>query len=430
MSGTDYGRRTTEYRAKRRDYGLRTTDDRAKRPEYGVRSTDDRAKRPDSAVLADRATTWRSAYVHIPFCARRCPYCDFAVVAADEPGGGEIERYVDALVAEIGMEPGPFPVNAVNLGGGTPTRVPPSHLGRILDEIDARLGIADNAEISVEANPEDWTDERARELRSIGFNRVSFGVQSLDPLVLHALGRSHSPEEATHAIISARSGGFDTVSVDLIYGTPEESDASWRRTVGGVLALEPNHLSAYALTVEGGTALSRSISAGAPAPDPDQQADRFEYVHAAAGEAGLIRYEVSNWAGVGHACRYNLSTWMMGEYAAFGTGAHDHRFGLRSRNIRRLDAYLARIDAGERARSGSERLNAFESERERFMVGLRLAAGVEPGRVGGPFLASEEGTRLAGAGIVGLRDRRVVVLRPLLTDLVARSVLSVSPDDC
>jgi oxygen-independent coproporphyrinogen-3 oxidase len=381
-------------------------------------------------VLADRAATWRSVYVHIPFCARRCPYCDFAVVAADEPGGGEIERYVDALVAEIGMEPGPFPVDAVNLGGGTPTRVPPSHLGRILDEIDARLGIADNAEISVEANPEDWTDERARELRSIGFNRVSFGVQSLDPLVLNALGRSHSPEEATHAIVSARSGGFDTVSVDLIYGTPEESDASWRRTVGGVLALEPNHLSAYALTVEGGTALSRSIDAGAPAPDPDEQADRFEHVHAAAGEAGLIRYEVSNWAGVGHACRYNLSTWMMGEYAAFGTGAHDHRFGLRSRNIRRLDAYLARIDAGERARSGSERLNAFESERERFMVGLRLAAGVEPGGVGGPFLASEEGTRLVGAEIVGLRDSRVVVLRPLLTDLVARSVLSVSPDDC
>jgi hypothetical protein len=139
---------------------------------------------------------------------------------------------------------------------------------------------------------------------------------------------------------------------------------------------------------------------------------------------------VSNWAEAGHACRYNLSTWMMGEYAAFGTGAHDHRFGVRSRNIRRLDAYLARIDAGERARSGSERLDAFESERQRFMVGLRLVCGVEPGSVGGPFLDSVQGRRLAGAGVVGLRDGRVVVLRPLLTDLVARSVLSVSPDDC
>ena len=352
------------------------------------------------------------------------------MVAADEPGGGDIDRYVEALVTEIGMEPGPFPLDAVNFGGGTPTRVEPAHLGRILDVLDVRLGIIDGAEISIEANPEDWSKERALELRNVGFNRVSFGVQSLDPVVLHALGRTHSPGQATNAVVTAGSAGFETVSVDLIYGTPEESDASWRRSVDGVLALEPNHLSAYALTVEGGTALSRSINAGAPPPDPDEQADRFEYVDGAAGEAGFIRYEVSNWARPGHACRYNLSTWMMGEYAAFGTGAHDHRFGARSRNIRHLDAYMARIDAGERARSGSERLDSFESERERFVVGLRLATGVEQGSIGGPFLASEQGRRLTDAGVVGARDGRVVVLRPLLTDLVARSVLSVSPGDC
>ncbi len=351
-------------------------------------------------------------------------------MAADEPGGGEIGRYVDAVVAEVGMEPGPFAVDAVNFGGGTPTRVPRSQLGRILDAIDGLLGITSGAEISIEANPEDWTDDFARELRAIGFNRVSFGVQSLDPGVLYALGRVHSPEQATAAVVIAKSAGFDTVSVDLIYGTPEESEASWRGSVDGVLALEPNHLSAYALTVEGGTALSRSVIAGAPGPDPDLQADRFEYLEAGAGAAGLTRYEVSNWARAGHTCRYNLSTWMMGEYAAFGTGAHDHRFGVRSRNIRRFDAYLAQIDAGERARSGSERLDAFESERERFMVGLRLAVGVENGSIGGPFLASDQGRRLADTGVVGVRNGRVVVLKPLLTDLVARSVLSVSADDC
>ena len=398
--------------------------------EYGVGNTDYEPERPDSAALAEAASSWRSAYVHIPFCARRCPYCDFAVVAADEPGGGEVGRYVDAVVSEVGMEPRPFPVDAVNFGGGTPTRISPSHLDRLLEEIDARLGIASGAEISIEANPEDWTYDCAGELRRVGFNRVSFGVQSLDPGVLRRLGRAHSPDQATRAILAANEAGFETVSVDLIYGTPGESDMSWRRSVDRVLALEPSHLSAYALTVEGGTAFSRSIMAGAPAPDPDQQADRFEYMDDAAAEAGLIRYEVSNWAREGHHCRYNLSTWAMGEFAAFGTGAHDHRFGVRSRNIRRLDAYLARIESGERARSGSEELDSFESERERFVVGLRLAAGVALGSIGGPFLASEGGRRLIDAGVVELRDGRVAVLRPLLTDLVARSVLSVSLDDC
>ena len=185
-----------------------------------------------------------------------------------------------------------------------------------------------------------------------------------------------------------------------------------------------------ALTVEGGTALSRAILDGAPAPDPDEQADRFEYVADAAADAGLIRYEVSNWAGAGHACRYNLSTWMMGEYVAFGTGAHDHRDGIRARNIRRLDAYLNRIEGGERPRSGSEELDAFESERERFMVGLRLAAGVDVGRIGRSFLATSDGRRLTEAGVIGTAGNRVVVHTPLLTDLVARSVLSVSADDC
>ncbi len=385
---------------------------------------------PNSPELAAAAAGWQSGYVHVPFCARRCPYCDFAVVAADEAGGGETDRYVDALAVEIGMESGPFRLDAVNVGGGTPTRLQPAHLGRILEALDTRFGIADGAEVSIEANPEDWTDDLARTLRSIGYNRVSFGVQSLDPAVLGALGRAHSPEQARDAVRVARSAGFTTINVDLIYGTPEESDASWSCSVDGVLDLEPEHLSAYALTVEGGTGLSRAVLAGAPAPDPDQQADRFEYVAAAAEAAGLVRYEVSNWAGSGHACRYNLSTWMMGEYVAFGTGAHDHRNGIRGRNIRRLDAYLAHVDGDDRPRSGGERLNAFETERERFMVGLRLAAGVESGTIGGPFLASAEGTRLVEAGVIGTSAGRVVVLKPLLTDLVARSVLSVSADDC
>lgn len=387
------------------------------------------AERPDSPALAKRAAGWRSAYVHIPFCARRCPYCDFAVVAADEAGGGETDRYVDALVAEIGLERAPFPVDAVNFGGGTPSRLAPAAFARILEAIGDRLGIEDGAEISLEANPEDWNTQRARDLGSLGFNRVSFGAQSFDPVVLRSLARVHTPEQVEAAVDAARSAGFTTVSLDLIYGTPSESDVSWRNTVDRTIGLAIDHLSAYALTVEGGTELSRAVLAGAPAPDPDQQADRFDYLSAVAG-AGMVRYEVSNWARPGHACRYNLSTWMMGEYAAFGTGAHDHRAGTRSRNVRRLDAYLKRVEAGERPRSGSETLDAFESERDRFMVGLRLAAGVEAGSVGEAFMASDDGRRLADAGVVDRRHRRVVVVAPLFTDRVARSVLSVTPGDC
>jgi oxygen-independent coproporphyrinogen-3 oxidase len=385
---------------------------------------------PDAVEVADLAASWRSVYVHVPFCARRCPYCDFAVVAADEAGGGDTARYVDALIAEMDLERTRFPLDAINVGGGTPTRLSVPQLVRIVGAIETRFGVAPDAEVSIEANPEDWSKEYAADLRRIGFNRVSFGVQSFDPVVLRALGRVHSPERAARAVADARSAGFRTVNIDLIYGTPVESGRSWAATVETAISLEPDHLSAYALTVEGGTDLSRLVLAGAPAPDPDVQADRYEHLDRAAGNAGLARYEVSNWAGPGHECRYNLSTWMMGEFAAFGTGAHDHIGGTRSRNIRRLDAYLEHVERGERPRSGSEHLDGFERERERFMVGLRLVAGVAPGAIGAAFLASEQGRRLTEARVIDVVGDRVIVRRPLLTDLVARSGLSVSPDDC
>lgn len=390
----------------------------------------DRPVSPDSVALAAQASSWRSAYVHVPFCARRCPYCDFAVVAAGEPGAEETGRYVDALIGEIGLESGPFPIGAVNFGGGTPTGLDPHDLERILIALRNRFGLASDAEVSIEANPEDWSPRYAAALREAGFNRVSFGVQSFDPEVLAYLGRRHSPDQAERAVTVARSAGFDTINIDLIYGAPVETDPSWASTVDRALTLGPEHLSAYALTVEGGTELSRSVRDGAPAPDGDVQADRWESLAAAASSIGLVRYEISNWATPGHACRYNLSTWAMGEFVAFGTGAHDHRDGTRARNVRRLDAYVERVERGERPRSGSEHLDGFERKRERFMVGLRLAAGVEAGSVGTAFLESAEGRRLLDARVIESIDGRVRVGRPLLTDLVARSVLSVSEEDC
>jgi oxygen-independent coproporphyrinogen-3 oxidase len=389
------------------------------------------APSPDAPDVADEAASLRSAYVHIPFCARRCPYCDFAVVTPGEGGDdAAVARYVAAVLAEAEMEDPWGPLDAVNLGGGTPSRLEPDALRSVLDALEDRFGFVAGAEVSLEANPEDVSDRLAEGLVAAGFTRISLGVQSFDPAVLAALGRAHTPDAATAATSSAKRSGFDSVNIDLIFGTVGESMGSWRRTVERALELEPDHLSAYGLTVEPGTALSRSIKTGAPAPDPDDQADKYEHLEEAAAAAGLVRYEISNYAKPGHHCRYNLGTWAAGEYLGFGLGAHDHRNGTRHRNLRRLDAYLQRVEAGTRPRAGSERLDGFAADRERLMLGLRRAAGAAPGDSGRCLLESPAGRRLLEAGVIAAHGSRLVVDRPLLTDEVNRALLSVSPGDC
>jgi oxygen-independent coproporphyrinogen-3 oxidase len=182
------------------------------------------------------------------------------------------------------------------------------------------------------------------------------------------------------------------------------------------------HLSAYALTVERGTALSRAVAAGAAAPDPDVQADAYDHLEAAAPAAGLVRYEVSNWARPGHACVYNLATWAQGEYLGFGLGAHSHRDGTRRRNVRRLDVYLERVERGERPEAGRERLTSAGREQERLFLGLRRAAGAVSGEAGSALLATAGGRRLVASGVIEEREGRLRVLRPLLTDAVLREI--------
>jgi oxygen-independent coproporphyrinogen-3 oxidase len=381
---------------------------------------------PDSVELAETASHWKSAYVHIPFCRRRCPYCDFAVVTPEEGGNPyDITRYVQALIAEIGMEPFWPALDAVNLGGGTPSSVPVSALEAVLDSLRRRFGLAPDAEISLEANPEDWEGEYAEQVRAAGFGRVSLGVQSFDAGVLAALGRWHAPEDGADAVRIAQAVGFESVSLDLIFGTPGETLDSWRSTVERALALQPDHLSAYSLTVERGTELSRRVLAGDPAPDPDDLADKYEFVAAAAVAAGMVRYEVSNWARPGHHCRYNLSTWGRGEYVAFGLGAHGHRRGIRRRNVRRLDVYLDRVARGERPEAGSDVVAGWPAEQERLMLGLRRTAGVESGEAGTALMDSAAGRRLAALGLVEVIDGRLRVADPLLTDAVVREVLAL-----
>jgi putative oxygen-independent coproporphyrinogen III oxidase len=370
----------------------------------------------------DRHAGSAAAYVHIPFCSAVCPYCDFAVVAGADD---RIGRYVDAVLAEISMSPRWRRLDSVYFGGGTPSHVEPAHLKRILDRLAAHHGLADDAEVSLEANPEDFAASRAVALVAAGFNRVSFGAQSFDETVLVALGRRHQPNDIERSVGNARSAGFENISIDLIFGTPVESDRSWETTLARGVSLQPDHVSCYSLTVEPGTPLHREVKAGAPAPDPDVQADRYEMAERVLGEAGLDRYEVSNWSGPGRECRYNLTVWAQGEYEAYGNGAHRFVDGVRSNNVRRLDAYLDRIEQGQRPVSGEEPVQGWDAEIDRLFVGLRRTAGVSSGPGVDALLSTQAGERLQDAGVIDVTAGRLMVKRPLLTDEVHRAVLDL-----
>lgn len=371
---------------------------------------------------ADDLASAPAAYIHIPFCARVCPYCDFAVVAGRDDLA---ERYVEAVVTEIRRSEAWAPLQSVYFGGGTPSHLDPSLLGRILEALVARHGITSDSEVSLEANPEDFTLDKGRRLRATGFNRVSFGTQSLDRRVLVALGRRHTPPQADAALGFARDAGFDNVSLDLIYGTPGESEESWAGSVARAIASGADHVSCYALTVEPGTPLAKQIRAGASSPDPDLQADRWEHAEIELSRAGLERYEVSNWAREGYECRYNMTVWSQGEYEAYGLGAHGYRRGVRRRNLRHLDTYLETVEGGGSPQAGTDTIAGWDAELDRLFVGLRRTVGVAHGPGSERLAADPDGARLFESGVVVATAERLLVKRPLLTDLVHRTVLSL-----
>lgn len=373
---------------------------------------------------ADSYADARAAYVHVPFCAAICPYCDFAVVEGQDELAGE---YVDAVVTEVGMSEPWLPLQSVYFGGGTPSHLDPDQLGRILEALSDRHGIGSGAEISLEANPEDFTTEKARQLNAIGFTRVSFGAQSFDPAVLGALGRRHAPSRIAASVQAARWAGFTNISLDLIYGTPGERTTSWQKTLRQALDLMPEHISCYALTIERGTPLSRAVSKGAPAPDPDTQARRYQYADTVLTEAGLGRYEVSNWARPGFECKYNLTVWGQGEYEAYGNGAHGFRAGRRFRNVRRLEAYMDAVRSGASPRAGEEAIRGWDVEVDRLFVGLRRTVGVARGPGTTALIESDDGVRLLDAGVIEDEGPRLRIVKPLLTDAVHRSVIDLEP---
>jgi oxygen-independent coproporphyrinogen-3 oxidase len=309
-------------------------------------------------------------YVHIPFCARRCDYCAFATWT---DRSHLMERYVDALVTQVEQTvtaPG-FAAGAASVfvGGGTPSLLPGPSLARVLRAIPT----APDAEITVECNPDNVTESLLATYAAAGVNRLSFGVQSMVPHVLASLGRTHEPANVVGAVAAARAVGFASFNLDLIYGARGESLSDWSRTVDEVLALEPAHISAYALTVEPGTPLARD---DARHPDGDDQADKYLLATERFAAAGLEWYEISNWARPGARCRHNLLYWEQGDYLAIGCAAHGHRRGRRWWNVRTPERFIDAIEHGRSAVGGGEELDEETRARERWQLALRTEEGV------------------------------------------------------
>ena len=307
-------------------------------------------------------------YVHIPFCASRCDYCAFATWT-DRPH--LIDAYVDAAVAHARatFAVDPAPVTSVFFGGGTPSLIPAASLVRILAEIP----LAPGAEVTVECNPETVTDELLDTYVAGGVDRVSFGVQSMVPAVLDALGRHHTPGTVQAAVAAARRAGVRSFNLDLIYGGAGESVTDWARTVDEALALEPPHVSAYALTVEAGTPLAADRTRH---PDDDDQADKYLVVTDRMAAAGLEWYEISNWARPGHECRHNLLYWAQGDYHALGCAAHGHQHGRRWWNLRTPERYIDAVASGSVPEAGHEELDVDDRRIEGLQLALRTTRGV------------------------------------------------------
>jgi oxygen-independent coproporphyrinogen-3 oxidase len=343
---------------------------------------------PDDGLLPDSATssfgdTRFGVYVHVPFCRTRCGYCDFNTYTATELGGGASQAaYPELVEREIELAAKVLPpgrkAEAVFFGGGTPTLLAPARLGEIIRKIDDTFGLAGDAEVTVEANPETVGPAELDQLRAAGVTRLSFGMQSAVPHVLRVLDREHQPGRPLDCVRWARAAGFEHVSLDLIYGTPGESDDDWRRSVAAAVEAGPDHVSAYALIVEDGTRLAARVRRGEiAAPDDDAMADRYLIADEMLSAAGLHWYELSNWAASESAqCRHNLLYWSGANWWGLGPGAHSHVGGVRWWNVKHPTAYAQRLAAGRSPAAARERLTPAEQQMEDIMLRARLAAGL------------------------------------------------------
>jgi oxygen-independent coproporphyrinogen-3 oxidase len=385
-------------------------------PEYAVREA---AHRP------------LGFYLHVPFCASRCGYCDFNTYTAKELGGGGSQAsYAETAVGEVRLARRVLgeldrPVDTVFFGGGTPTLLPAADLAKMLGAVRDEFGLAPDAEVTTEANPESVDPAYLEALREAGFTRVSFGMQSASSHVLKILDRQHTPGRALDAVKEATAAGFEHVNLDLIYGTPGESLDDWRASLESAMSAQPDHVSAYALIVEDGTQLARRIRRGElPMPDDDDLADKYVLADEMLSAEGLRWYEVSNWArSTAARCRHNELYWRGDTWWGVGPGAHSHVGGIRWWNVKHPTAYAERLNAGESPAHARETLDEETRRIERVLLEVRLEAGL-------PREVLDEAGRAAADQVVedGLAvidgDRLVLTDRGrLLADAVVRDLL-------
>jgi oxygen-independent coproporphyrinogen-3 oxidase len=335
-------------------------------------------------ALAGTAGRPFSLYVHVPFCATRCGYCDFNTYTAAELGsapGSSRDAYLAAVRSELALAErvlGRRPVvSTVFFGGGTPTLLAARELVGLLRAVTEHADLAPGAEVTTEANPESVDPGYLATLVAGGFNRLSLGMQSAVPHVLAVLERRHTPGRAAQVVGWAREAGFGSVSLDLIYGTPGETPHDWDASLAAALAAAPDHVSAYSLIVEPGTRLAGRVRRGElPGIDPDVHADYYRAADAALTAAGLGWYEVSNWARRGHEARHNLAYWRSDDWWGIGPGAHSHVGGVRWWNLRHPTGYAGRLAAGTSPAEAREVLTAADRRTERVLLQLRLAEGL------------------------------------------------------
>jgi putative oxygen-independent coproporphyrinogen III oxidase len=373
-------------------------------------------------------------YIHVPFCKTRCGYCDFNTYTAAELGsepGASRAGYVDAAIHELGLAARVLGLDApavstIFVGGGTPTVLPPDDLGRLIVAVRNHFGLAPDAEVTTESNPESIDFAGLQRLRELGFNRISFGMQSAVPQVLATLDRTHTPGRPLQAVTDAKVAGFANISLDLIYGTPGESASDWLESLEAALSAAPQHISAYALIVEDGTRLAARIRRGElPPTDEDDLADKYLIADDQFAAAGYTAYEVSNWSqSAATRCRHNLGYWRSHHWWGIGPGAHSHVGGVRWWNLKHPQAYASRLASGLSPAQARELLSAEQRRIERIMLELRLADGLSTS-----LLTSTEKSRLGhlvAQRLAVVKDGMLILARDgrLLADGVIRDLLN------